>query len=139
MAGEPAIIPADKRPRAWAFLVGVLVFRLLNSLYWALVGGLGWGFGTAVGTMVPLPGAVTMGGAVGLALVMLGILTINRDNHRTEYTPLQLAAFGGAAVGSASLSLLSPFSLELNLALGGAVGFFVGLVTSVLKQYFAPV
>src|SRR5262245_27727492 len=70
---------------------------------------------------------------------MLGVLTINMDNKRSEYTPIQLAGFGGAAVGSASISMLSPLSLELNLTLGGGVGFFVGLVTSVMKQYLAPV
>jgi len=138
MADEPATIPADQRPRAWAFLVGLLVFRLLNSLYWALVGGLGWGFGTAVGSMVPLPGAATIGGAVGLALVMLGDLTLDLGK-RSGYTPIQLAAFGGAAAGSASLSLLNPLSPDVNLVLGAGVGFFVGLLSSVMKQHFAPV
>jgi hypothetical protein len=120
------------------FLAGLLVFRILNSLYWALAGGLGWGFGTALGSMVPLPGAATLGGAVGLALVLLGVLTI-RWGERSEHTPLTLAAFGGAALGSASLARLSPLGLELNVALGGCVGFLVGAFSSGMKQYFAPV
>ena len=138
MADEPVEIPGDKRPRVWVFLAGLLVFRILNSLHWALAGGLGWGFGTAVGSMVALPGAVTLGGVVGLALVMLGVLTIGWGD-RSEHTPITLAAFGGAAIGSASLSRLGPLSLELNLALGGCAGFFVGLCSSIMKQYFAPV
>src|SRR6516162_2077840 len=85
MADEPVEIPGDKRPRVWVFLAGLLVFRILNSLHWALAGGLGWGFGTAVGSMVPLPGAVTLGGVVGLALVMLGVLTIGWG-ERSEHT-----------------------------------------------------
>src|SRR5262245_14181453 len=113
MADEPAAIPGDKRPRVWVFLAGVLVFRLLNSLHWALAGGLGWGFGVAAASLVPLPGSATLGGAVGLALVMLGVLTVGWG-ERSEQTPITLAAFGGAAVGSASLALLSPLGLELN-------------------------
>lgn len=138
MADEPREGPGDKRPPAWVFMAGALVFRILNSLHWALVGGLGWGFGTAVGSMVPWPGAATPGGAVGLALVMLGVLTIGLGK-RPEHTPITLAAFGGAAVGSASLSLLGPLSRELNLTLGGGVGFFVGTCSSVVRQSFAPV
>jgi len=139
MANEPAEMPGDKRPRAWVFLAGLLLCRILNSLHWALVGGLGWGFGTAIGRMAPIPGAVTIGGAVGLALVMLCVFSVSIDDKRSEYTLMQLAAFGGAAVGSVSLSLLSPLSLELNLTLGGCVGLFVGLCSSVMKQHFAPV
>src|SRR5262245_11418501 len=99
MADKPVEVPAGQRPPFWAFIVGVLVGRILNSLHWALVGGLGWGFGTAVSSVVPVPGAATFAGAGGLALVMLGVLTINRGNNRSEHTPIQLAGFGGAAVG----------------------------------------
>jgi len=138
MADEPAAIPGDKRPRVWVFLAGVLVFRLLNSLHWALAGGLGWGFGVAAASLVPLPGSATLGGAVGLALVLLGVLTVGWG-ERSEQTPITLAAFGGAAVGSTSLALLSPLGPELNLALGGGLGLVLGLCSSVMKQHFAPV
>jgi hypothetical protein len=114
------------------------LFRSLNALYWALAGGLGWGFGTAVGDLVGMQGASTFGGALGFALVLIGILTISPGNKQSEVTPLYLGSFGGAAAGSASLSLLNLFSPELNVALGGGVGFIVGLLTSVMKQYFAP-
>ena len=138
MADEPAAIPSDKRPRVWVLLAGVLVSRLLNSLHWALAGGLGWGFGAAAGSLVPVPGSATLGGAVGLALVLLGVLTVGWG-ERSEHTPITLAAFGGAAVGSASLSLLNPPGREWNLALGGCAGLVIGLCSSVMKQHFAPV
>jgi len=89
--------------------------------------------------MVSLPDAAIFGGAVGLAIAMFGVLTISAEKRPSEYTPLLLAGFGGAAVGSTSLSLLSPLSLETNAIVGGGVGLFVGLSSSVMKQYFAPV
>jgi hypothetical protein len=138
MADEPAAIPGDKRPRVWGFLAGVLVFRLLNSLHWALAGGLGWGCGAAAASLVPLPGSATLGGAVGLALVLLGVLTVGWG-ERSEHTPITLAACGGAAVGSTSLALLSPLGWEWDLALGGGLGLVLGLCSSVMKQHFAPV
>jgi hypothetical protein len=112
---------------------------VLDSLYWALVGGLGWGFGAAIGRSVAFPGAVTLVGAAGLAFTLLSVLTIRWGQTRSELTPMYLASLGGAAAGSASLSLLSPLSPTVNVALGGVGGFVVGLVTSVMKQYFAPV
>jgi hypothetical protein len=121
------------------FLVGAIIFRILNALYWALVGGLGWGFGASIGNSVPFQGADVLGGTVGLACVMIGVLTINLGDKRSEFTPLYFATLGGAASGSASLLLLRPFGLEVNVLLGGGVGLFVGLCTSVMKQYFAPV
>jgi hypothetical protein len=138
MADEPVHVPGEGQPGVGAFVAGWLVFRILNSLHWALAGGLGWGFGTAVGGMVQLPGAATVGGAIGLALALFAVLTIGLG-QRTEHTPITLALFGGAAAGSASLTLLSPLAPELNLALGGGLGIFVGLCSSVMRQYLARV
>jgi hypothetical protein len=141
---EP-VEPTPERLRAWSLILGVLFCRILNSAHWALVGGLGWGFGTAVAAMTPWPGAETLAGAAGLGLAMLGVLTVNTTGvlrvniDRSEYAPIQLAAFGGAAVGSASLALLAPFKPDVNLLLGGGVGFFVSLLTCVMKQHLAPV
>jgi hypothetical protein len=132
-------MPAQKHQRVWVFLAGAIVFRVLDSLYWALVGGLGWGFGAAIGRSVAFPAAVTLVGAAGLAFTMLSVLTIRWGQTRSELTPMYLASLGGAAAGSASLSLLSPLSPQVSVVLGGGVGFFVGLITSVMKQYFAPV
>jgi hypothetical protein len=139
MPDDPVDTPPDHRQRFWALVLGALVFRILNSLHWVLAGGLGWGFGASLGGMVPLPGAATVGGAVGLALVMFGVLTIGLG-HQSEYTtPIHLAAFGGTAIGSATLVLLNPFGRELNYLIGGGAGFFSGMFTAVMKQYFAPV
>ena len=135
MADGPRKTPADERPRVLTPLVGLLVVRLLNSLHWALVGGLGWGFGRALGRMVAVPGAATVGGAAGLFLVIFGVLTVG-VGKRSEYTPIQLAALGGAAVGSASLLLFNPLSPTLNLLLGAGVGLFAGLSSSAMKQCF---
>ena len=135
----PQLEPTPERPRVWASILGVLLCRILNSAHWALVGGLGWGFGAAVAAMAPWPGAETFGGAAGLALAMFGVLTVNSNSERSAYAPIQLAAFGGAAVGSASLALLAPFRLDVNPLLGGAVGFFVSLLTCVMNQHLAPV
>jgi hypothetical protein len=138
MADNPAEVPAGHRPRAWSFLVGVLVCRILNSLHWALVGGLGWGVGLTVGKMVPLPGAATLGGAAGLALVMLSVLTLG-FGKRSAFTPVYLASFSGIAFAYGSLSFLHPNDLGLLVMLGAGVGFLVGLISCVMKQYFAPV
>ena len=140
MADEPEPMPPYKPPRPWAYLAVVVVFRILNSLYWAFAGGLGWGFGSAVGSFAPWPEAVTLGGMIGLALVLIAVLTINPANQRSEYTPIQLAVFGGAAAGYASLALLLPLdpNKDLVLLLGAGMGIFVGVFTIVMKQYFAP-
>jgi len=138
MADEP-VEPTPPRPRAWTLVLGILVCRILNSAHWALVGGLGWGCGAAVAAMTPWPGAETLGGAAGLALAMFGVLTINTNDIRSAYAQIQLAAFGGAAVGSASLALLAPFRPDVNPLLGGGVGFFVSLLSCVMKQHLAPV
>lgn len=135
----PQLDPTPERPRVWTSVLGVLVCRILNSAHWALVGGLGWGFGAAAGAMAPWPGAETWGGAAGLALALLGVLTVNTNTERSAYAPIQLAAFGGAAVGSASLALLAPFKPDVNPLLGGGVGFFVSLLTCVMNQHLAPV
>ena len=140
MADEPVEMPAYTPPRLWAYLAGVVVFRILNSLYWAFAGGLGWGFGSAVGSLTPWPEAATLGGAIGVALVLLAVLTISPANRRSEYTPIQLAVFGGAAAGYASLALLLPLdpNKDLVLLLGAGMGIFVGVFTIIMKQYFAP-
>jgi hypothetical protein len=138
MAREsPEVLPA-KPPRLWAYLLGVVIFQFLNSLYWAIVGGLGWGFGSAAGSYVNWPGAEMLGGAIGLALVFLTVLTINPANQRTEYTPIQLVLFGGGAAGYASVALLFSLGRDLNILLGTCVGFLC-VLTAILKQYFAPV
>jgi len=121
-----------------SYVTGLVVFRLLNSVHWALVGGLGWGFGTAVGGMFEFPGAATLGGGVGLAFVLLSVLTLGLG-ERAEHIPVVLAGLGGAAVGSISLLLLNPPGSAVELAIGGAVGFFVGLCSSVMKQHFTTV
>jgi hypothetical protein len=131
----------DEKPRylsPGAYIIGVIVFRLLNSLHWALVGGLGWGLGTAVGSMLQFPGAATLGGAAGLALVIFSVLTVGLG-ERTELIPAAVAGFGGVAAGSVSLSLLIPPGTAVHLAVGGLAGFFVGMCSSVMKQQFAPV
>ncbi|HJZ92220.1 MAG TPA: hypothetical protein VKE40_15195 [Gemmataceae bacterium] len=138
MPDEPIQVAAESRPRTGAFVVGWVVFRILNSLHWTLAGGLGWGFGTAVGSMVPLPGAATVGGAIGLALAMFAVLTIGLGKQ-SEHTPITLALFGGIAAGSASLALLSPFAPAADLVLGGVLGLLIGLCSSVMRQYFARV
>jgi hypothetical protein len=89
--------------------------------------------------MIPFPGADMMGGVAGLALVLLSVLTISRDDKRAQFDPMGLAGFGGAAAASASLLLLNPLLAKGVVLLGGGAGFFVGLCTSVMKQYFAPV
>jgi hypothetical protein len=137
-ADEAIGTPAAK-PRPGAYVAGLVVFRIFNSVYWALVGGLGWGLGAALGALVPWPHAGLVGGAVGLALVLLAVLTIGLGDKRTEPTPIQLVGFGGVAVGSASFLMLAPFSTELNVALGAVMGLGVGVLSSVMKQYFAPV
>jgi hypothetical protein len=137
--GETAEGPIPTRPRAWVLVLGAILGRLLNSLHWALVGGLGWGFGTAVGGMIPFPDAGLIGGVAGLALVLLSVLTTSWHNKRSEFIPIGLAGFGGAAVGSASLLVLNPPLPREVIGLGGGAGLFVGLCTSVMKQYFAPV
>jgi hypothetical protein len=139
--------PAYKPPRLWAYLVGVVVFQILNALYWAFVGGLGWGFGSAVGSYVPWAGAEVLGGAAGVALVLFGILTINPAGtppagfsyQRSEYTPIQLAPFGAVAAACASLALLFSLGRDLTILLGVVAGFVVGILTAIIKQYFAPV
>src|SRR5262249_32081879 len=93
MADDPVATPAIK-PRPGMYVVGFLVFRIFNSAYWALVGGLGWGFGAALGALVPWPDAGLVGGALGLAVVLLAVLTIDPGSKRTEQTPIQLAGFG---------------------------------------------
>jgi hypothetical protein len=138
MADNPGEVPADHRPGVWAFLVGVLGCRILNSLHWTLVGGLGWAVGMTVGQMVPWPGAATVGGAVGLALVKLGVLTIG-SGKQSEFTPMALASFSGIAFAYGSLSFLHPHGLDLLAVLGAGVGFLAGLFSCVMKQYFAPV
>lgn|SRR5262249_28349305 len=120
------------------YITGLIVFLLLNSVHWSLVGGLGWGLGTAVGGMFEFPGAAILGGAVGLALAMLSVLTLGLGD-RAEHIPVVLAGLGGAAVGSVSLSFLYPPVTAVHLAVGAVVGFFVGLCSSVMKQHFTTV
>src|SRR5262249_20394129 len=136
---DDAVATPATQPRAGAYVVGFLVFRIFNAVYWALVGGFGWGFGAALGALLPWPDAGLVGGVIGLAVVLLAVLTIDPGSKRTEQTPIQLAGFGGAAVGSASLLILAPFSRELSMALGAVAGVGVGVLSSVMKQYFAPV
>jgi hypothetical protein len=141
--------PVYKPPRFLGYLAGIVVFQILNSLYWAFAGGLGWGFGSAIGSYVPWLGADFVGGSIGLAMVLFAVLTIDpAKNQRTEYTPIQLALFGGAAAGYVSLALLfliNPLGrnawLDRNVTLlfGAGGGVVVGLFTVVMKQYFAPV
>jgi hypothetical protein len=132
-------IPATKRPRLWAYLLGIVIFQFLNSLYWAFVGGLGWGFGSAVGSYLAWPAAEFLGGAGGLALVLFAVLTIDPARRRTEYTPIQLALFGGVATACASFALLFSLGRDLNILLGSVAGFLVGVLTAIIKQYIAPV
>jgi len=131
--------PATKRPRLWAYLLGVVVFQILNALYWAFVGGLGWGFGSAVGSHVPWAGAELLGGAAGVALVLFAVLTINPPNQRSEYTPIQLALFAGVATACATFALVLSLGRDLNILLGTVAGFLVGVLTAIMKQYFAPI
>src|SRR5262245_17048525 len=86
--------PVPTRPGVGVLLFGALLGRVLNSLRWALVGGLGWGFGMAVGGLIPFPGAAMMGGVAGLALVMVSVLTISLDDKRAQFDPMGLAGFG---------------------------------------------
>jgi hypothetical protein len=140
MADESSEVLPAKPPRLWAYLIGVVVFQILNALYWAFVGGLGWGFGSAVGSHLPWAGAELLGGAAGLAFVLFGILTINpARNQRSEYTPIQLALLGAVAAACASLALLFSLGRDLNILLGAIAGFLVGILTAIMKQYFAPV
>lgn len=125
--------------RLWSYLLGVVVFQILNALYWAFVGGLGWGFGSAVGSHAGWPGAGLLGGAAGLALVLFAVLTINPTRPVSEYTPIQLAIPGAAAAACASLALASALGRDWIILLGGVAGFVLGVLTIVLKQYFAPV
>jgi len=134
--GDGAIKARPLSPRG--YVVGLIVFRLLNSVHWALVGGLGWGLGSAVGGMFEIAGAATLGGAVGLALVIFSVLTVGVGT-RSELIPAALASFGGAAAGSVSASFLSPPGTVVELAVGGLAGLFVGMCSSVMKQQFAPV
>jgi hypothetical protein len=109
---------------------------MLNSLYWALAAGLGWGFGSVLGAMAQLPGVV--GGTIGLALAMLAILTAT-PGKQSHLTLINLAAFGGAAAGSATLTLVGVLGREWSAILGGGAGFLIGTITSIMHQYFAPV
>jgi hypothetical protein len=133
------MVAVQKQRRISALIVGGLLFRVLNSMYWALVGGLGWGFGTAVGESIPVADAATFGGAVGLAVTLFSLLAVRWGEERTEYTPMHLAWMGGAAAGSATLALLVRLRPEVYAVLGGGLGFFLALPTPVMKQYFAPV
>jgi hypothetical protein len=135
---EPVELPAVKPVRLWAYLFGVLVCRILNALYWAFAGGLGWGFGSAIGSFFPWPAATALGGAIGLALALLGILTVSLEKKQFEYPPITLGMFGGIAVGIASLLILHPFGRESNLVLGAGAGFLVGIFTVIIKKYFSP-
>src|SRR5262249_54889637 len=133
---DDAVATPATQPRAGAYVVGFLVFRIFNAVYWALVGGFGWGFGAALGALLPWPDAGLVGGVIGLAVVLLAVLTIDPGSKRTEQTPIQLAGFGGAAVGSASLLILAPFSRELSMALGAVAGLRVGGPRSGLEREF---
>jgi hypothetical protein len=131
-------MPVAIRGRVWLFIIGALIFRVFNSLHWALIGGIGWGFGAAVGSMVAWPEAITVGGALGLMLVMIGVLTME-FGKRSEYTPIQLATIGGLAAGGASVAILNPLGRDFNYILGGGLGLILGIFSSIMKQFFAPV
>src|SRR5262245_36839908 len=125
--------PAAKRLGLWSYLIGIIVFRTLNAIYWAITGGLGWGFGSVVGSFLPWPDAIALGGAAGLALALLAVLT---DSQPFQYLPITLGLFGGLAVGCSSLLILNPFGQQVNLALGAAAGFVVAAVTAIINRNF---
>ncbi len=66
-----------------SLLTVILLFRVLNSLHWAFVGGLGWGVGAVFGKIQSTQ-AATYGGAIGFAVMMSFLLSLSDGRRKTH-------------------------------------------------------
>ena len=119
-----------------SFLMGLFLFKFLNSVRWTLIGGLGYGAGVSVVKIFDLPLPANVAGAVGLMIVLQFLLT---SGHGKVSDSGFIAVMGVVMVSSAvfAYTSLSPSGANkaTHLAVAGAAcaGFFATPLTCIVR------
>ena len=117
--------------------VGIsILFLFFGTAYWGFTAGLGWGLGVAVARRFELEAEAALGG-IGVWLTVVSLMLPARHERKAEAFRILSAGFGGAAFGAVTLSVLVPG--KYSPWIGGAAGYFFGMMSAVMKHSLVPV
>ena len=112
------------------------LFLFFGIVFWGFTGGLGWGLGVAIARRFELEAEAVLGG-IGVWLTVVSLLLPARHERKAEAFRILSAGFGGAAFGAVTLSVLVPG--KYSPWIGGAAGYFFGMMSAVMKHSLVPV
>ncbi len=122
---------AIRRHSSSSLLLVILLFRILNSLHWAFVGGLGWGVGAVLGKIQSVQ-ASTYGGAIGFVVMMSFLLLLSDGHRKTHIVWVMMSGAGGAAFGA--IGGAAYWGADFGALVGGLLGLMLGGLASIMRQ-----